>query len=85
MDIKELKRFIKWAKKQGVASMTTKDFTIAFNETAVPIKSNKKRKSIEGEEIPSTTDPMAAMPGDTDMLFWSTEAFDNIQDNKRKM
>lgn len=85
MDIKELKKFIKWAKKQGVTSMTTKDFSISFKDASIVTKAAKKKQSEAGDAIPSTDDPMAHMPSDGDMLFWSTDAFDNLHENRKKV
>lgn len=81
MTFKEIQKAIKWCKKQGINHLKTPEFEFSA-EPKIPkrAKSLKKDEKIEG----LTENQEARMPSDGDLLFWSTETFDQMQAGRKE-
>jgi hypothetical protein len=80
MTFKEIQKAIKWCKKQGINELKTADFQFSMTEKPVKaIKSKKNSDKIEG----LIHDPAAAMPPDSEMLYYSTQTFDSIRNSRK--
>ena len=80
MTVKEIQKLVKWCKKQGINHLKTVDFEFSLQEK--PVKSVKPKKNsdkIEG----LVNDPSAAMPSDSEMLYYSTDSFDAIRNSRK--
>ncbi len=80
MTIKEFQKLVKWCKKQGLNYAKCADFEFSTQEK--PVKAPKLKKNsdkIEG----LVNDPSAAMPPDSEMLYYSTDTFDSIRNSRK--
>lgn len=79
MTFKEVQKAIKWCKKQHIQYLKTADFE--FSSAEVVKKTSKKPKSDKIEGL--VHDPSAAMPPDSEMLYYSTDTFDSIRNSRK--
>lgn len=80
MTFKEIQKAIKWCKKQGINNLKTAEFEFSLTEkVSKSSKSLKKSDKIEG----LVHDASAAMPPDSEMLYYSTETFDSIRNSRK--
>lgn len=86
MDQNSIKIFEKWVKKckkLGLSYAKMGDFE--FSEVQKVEKAAKKGKLAqkEGKIEGLTHDPSAAMPQDSEMLFYSTPTFDSMRESRK--
>lgn len=83
MDANQLKTFKKWVKfckNEGFSEAKCGDFSFSKTEVVKKTKVSKKSSDkIEG----LVHDPSAAMPNDSELLFYSTQSYDVMQENKK--
>ena len=82
-DEKSLKAYRKWVKmcrKMGLltARMGDWEYSAEVKVTKLP-KSKKNDDTIEG----LVHDPAAAMPSDSEMLYYSTDTFDSMRESRK--
>lgn len=80
MTFKEIQKLIKFAKKQGLSELNIDGLMFKFAES--PEKQGSLQNSTVTELPPE--DSQAIMPSDSDLLFWSTDAFDQITESRKK-
>jgi hypothetical protein len=82
MDANQLKNFKKWVKfckKEGFSQAKCGDYEFSTVEIAKKTKKTTKSDKIEG----LVHDPGAAMPPDSEMLYYSTDTFDSIRNSRK--
>jgi hypothetical protein len=87
IDLKKLKKYVEFARKMGLSTLkVSPDGTVEFAIGEKPLSAYKKAKetitSESAENIP--TDPNAMMPSDSDMLMWSSPAFEVITETRKE-
>lgn len=80
MDQSELKRLVRWMRRNGVSELKHEDIHIKLE--------SKAPKAIRAPAITEPTDPIpehpeARMPSDSDMLMWSTGSYDLITETRK--
>ena len=78
----QLKLFRKWVKlckKLNLLSAKMGDWEYSALELPKKTRNSKKSDTIEG----LVHDPSAAMPSDSEMLYYSTETFDSIRNSRK--
>lgn len=84
MDANQLKNFRKWVKfcqKQGLIAAKCGEFEFSASQKAkIP---EKKGKLAQNEIEGLVHDPSAAMPNDSEMLYYSTQTFDSIRESRK--
>ncbi len=87
MTQKEIKEWIKFAKKQGLQEFSVTEDGISFKFTEAPKAPIHKSSKAAVDKVTDPAllkdDPEAKMPSDSDLLFWSSEAYDSIEASKK--
>jgi hypothetical protein len=81
MTTRQLKALVKWAKSQGLTHLKLDGVEFALNPTTAA--KNAPQSTETPFEVPNSTDPSAVMPSDSDMLLWSTGAFDEVTQSRK--
>lgn len=89
MDLKKLRKYVNFARKEGLSTLkVSPDGTVEFTVGQKPQSEYKKIKAQKSEDaienMASSNDPMAIMPSDSDLLFWSSPAFDVITETRKE-
>lgn len=82
-EIKEFKKLVKWAKKNGLTEFTAGKYSFKLATVTEINTSNKTAKPEETDPALLTNDPSAGMPPDSELLYWSTDAFDSITESRK--
>lgn len=71
-------------RRNGVLELEEDGFKIRLDPGFIssPTKKTKTSPSTDPELL--KTDPSAQMPGDGDLLFWSTGTFDDLVEGRKK-
>ena len=85
MDLNQLKIYQKWVKmckKQGLSYAKCGEFEFTCQEKPQKVSKKPSKNADEGVEG-LVHDESAKMPNDSEMLFYATEYFDQMQANKK--
>jgi len=79
IQLKTFKKWLKFCQKQGLSAAKCGDFEFSSTEVVKKPKKSPKSDKIEG----LVHDPSAAMPSDSEMLYYSTDSFDAIRNSRK--
>ena len=83
MTIKEFQKLVKWCKKQGLFYAKFDSFEFSMAQI---VEKNKKKGKLgqKSDKIEGLVhEPAAAMPPDSEMLYYSTDTFDSIRNSRK--
>lgn len=85
-DHKEISKLIDLCRKKGVIHLKVGEIEIKLTKEK-PVSSYMKKKGaskgVTGELSTGQDDPMAKMPSDSDLLMWSSPAYDLITESRK--
>ena len=82
MTLKEAQKLIKWAKKQGISELSVEGLSFKLTEPREKTRKNAKPAKIT-TDLGDPSDESAKMPSDSDMLMYSSPAFDLITQSRK--
>lgn len=82
MTIKEAQKFILWARKNGVTSLRMKGLSCDLEPLKTP-PNKPGAPDLKTDPELFKNDETAQMPSETDMLMWSSPAFDEIVESRK--